>query len=125
LNDPRPLVWMGACLALASILDTDTTAEQTCSVCGRPGHNRVEFSSRKFGTSRSLVIWPPPLAACFQDVACGICFALPLISVGGVGGNAMTTYDIENREIGATEIHDFYAKRAYGGRRGRGAEEAL
>jgi hypothetical protein len=32
-------VWIGACLALASILDTDTAAEQTCSVCGRSGHN--------------------------------------------------------------------------------------
>jgi len=45
------------------------------------------FDSRKFGTSRSLVIRPLPLTVCFQYVACGLCIAFPLMS-GRDGGNA-------------------------------------
>jgi hypothetical protein len=37
----HPLVWIGAGLALALVFDTDTATEQTCSVCGRSGHNRL------------------------------------------------------------------------------------
>jgi hypothetical protein len=43
----------------------------------------------------------------------------------GKAEHLTTTDDLENREIGAAEIHRIYPKRAYGGGAGRGAEEAF
>jgi hypothetical protein len=38
---------------------------------------------------------------------------------------ATTTDDLQDRQISAAEIHGVYAKWAYGGGAGRGAEEAF
>lgn len=52
----HPLIWIGACLALASIFDTDTATEQTCSVCRRAGHNRLTcpYAGKRINFSTSI-----------------------------------------------------------------------
>jgi hypothetical protein len=70
-----------------------------------------------------------PLVSCFEYVACGLWIALPLTSVAGMAAerpeHLTTTDDLENREIGAAEIHRICPKWAYGGGAGRRAEEAF
>jgi hypothetical protein len=86
------------------------------------------LNSRKFGISRSLVIRPLPLTACFQYVTrwplhCIFsCFSRP---DGAMQSIATTTDDLENREISAAEIHGLYLKWAYGGWADAGAEAAF
>src|SRR6266404_2670928 len=68
-------------------LENQTAEDQETQV-SLSSRRSVLFDSRKFGTSRSLVIRRLPLTACFQYIACGLHLAFPLASVAGNGGNA-------------------------------------